>query len=282
MNRVAQELLSVARTIAEAPVWYEQDDFDEDAYDLLLSKLIKVAREKNFDIISLGEIDGWPMFLLEHYREKTTGPNVLIVSGFHGEEQAGPWGVLRYMELVPREVLHAVNLSFIPVVNPSGFRKGKRKNVFNESPNGGFRPEVEDDELSVEGKILMAHMGELKRLATDVFISLHEDGDMKEFYMYVYEGDVPSELTKVLLDVGVEHFGMLKDQKINEPGKGTTKDGLVVNEHDGSFEDKLREQGCAHSYATETPMKRPMDERIRCSVELIDALVKHVIENKSA
>jgi hypothetical protein len=265
--------------LQEMGVWYESDDFDNNAYDLLLSKFFNAADAKDFQVKSLGEVNGWPMFMATRYREKTRGPNVLVVSGFHGEEQAGPWGVLRYLEIVPNEVLSRVNLSLIPVVNPTGFREGRRGNDYGEeATNGGFRPEVEDSDRSAEGRILMSHLDELRHLAADGFLSLHEDGEEDEFYMYAMEDGGPSDLTNILLAVGVQHFGMLKDKKISAPGGGKTKDGLILNYHDGCFEDRLAAEGCAHCYATETPMSAKIEDRIRAGVALIDVLVKKVAE----
>jgi hypothetical protein len=301
MKRFAHELLGVARALLaedepvnpipmpsslnttpvaqETSVWYEDEDFEPDAYDLLLSRLIKVSNNRGYTLRSLGSTGAWPIILVEHNREKTNGPNVLVVAGLHGEEPAGPWGALRYLEIVPDEVLARVNLFVIPVINPTGFRVNKRDNESDESTNSGYRPEVEEEEMSQEGHILKAQTKELARMASHAFLSLHEDGDEENFYLYATEdGPGQSKLTKLLLGVGTKHFGLVEDKTISPPGSGHVVDGVIFNDHDGSFEDYMHKVGCPHCYCTETPMKAELSDRIRADVALIDALVKGVVK----
>lgn len=285
MERIAREFLSFARLFADKDEsWHEKKGFQPDAYDLLLSRLIVAAQRLGFSVRSLGETEHFPILLFSRWREKTLGPNVLIVGAIHGEENAGPWGILRFLETASDE-LNLVNLSFIPVVNPTGFRKGKRENTEGETSNGGYVNEHDPDVPSREDHILLDNMGELKELAKDAFLSLHEDDETKGFYLYAIEGKdedgTPSEMAKKVLAAGASHFGVIEDQKMEFPGGGYCRDGIVLNHHDGTLEDRMNSDGCPHSFATETPENAPMKERIEAVADVIRALLKAVAEEKS-
>ncbi|RPI50639.1 MAG: hypothetical protein EHM49_08280, partial [Deltaproteobacteria bacterium] len=76
-------------------------------------KLFMVAAEKKLWMRVLGEIDGHQIWFL---RTKDTQshnyPRLLIVGGFHGEEQAGPLGILSWLETFDPNLYTKVNLSF--------------------------------------------------------------------------------------------------------------------------------------------------------------------------
>lgn len=63
---------------------------------------------------------------------------MLISAGFHGEEAAGPWGMLHFLSELQQDIFERINLSLLPLVNPTGFAKGHRFNKFGENPNRGF------------------------------------------------------------------------------------------------------------------------------------------------
>ena len=64
---------------------------------------------------------------------------VLITTGFHGEEQAGPLTLLEHLpELVAHARERGVGLRIYPCVNPSGFEAGTRYNRGGHGPNNDF------------------------------------------------------------------------------------------------------------------------------------------------
>src|SRR4051812_33334486 len=73
-------------------------------------------------------------------RVLTPGSRTLIISsGFHGNETAGP---LTLLEHLPAIVTYArerdVGLRIYPCLNPSGFTDGTRYNRSGEAPNNDF------------------------------------------------------------------------------------------------------------------------------------------------
>jgi len=226
----------------------------------------------------LGEVRGKPILLLTQ-QEKKPRPNLLVASGFHGNEQAGPFGILHFLQ----NNVAKVNLSFLPLVNPTGFDQNKRDNHAGHNPNRGFdknRP------VSDEGNILLKHDVLLKSLARDGFMSLHEDMDKETFHIFVYEhADKPTAFAEQLRACGTkferaasigaldqEEEGGLHNQRVGDVVEET---GMVFNDHDGSYEDYLSLSGVPFTACTETGGKIDFETRVRANAELIKAFAAH-------
>ncbi len=76
--------------------------------------------------IVLGSIGDEPLLLLRPGTGAPGTPRLLVASGFHGEEPAGPWGVLEFLDSAPQGLLSRVQLLVLPLVNVTGFRAGTR------------------------------------------------------------------------------------------------------------------------------------------------------------
>jgi predicted deacylase len=215
-----------------------------------------------------------PIILLTQ-KNKKPGPNLLVAAGFHGDEQAGPFGVLQFLtHYVPK-----INISFLPLVNPVGFDKNKREGRDGRDPNRGFDG---SKPVSDEGKILLQYDDLLKDLARDGFLSLHEDNDKTTFHIFAYENsDKPSKFSESLRTFGAGFFGksatvgalnngeegqLKNDQK---PTDVVKEQGLVLNVLDGSYEDYMHRSGISFTATTETGGKADFDLRVRANSEII-------------
>ncbi|MBC8457362.1 MAG: succinylglutamate desuccinylase/aspartoacylase family protein [Deltaproteobacteria bacterium] len=185
-------------------------------------RLYQLASKRGFLVQKLGNTGSDPIILVTP-KELNSGPNLLIAAGFHGDEPAGCWGILHFLETVSPDLLSKSNLSFLPLVNPSGFRHGKRTNDGGENPNSGFcHTNSGQPEPSREGLILVKHLPMLKSLAKDGFLSLHEDIELEQFYIYTFENaDVPGPFSEAL---------RAEAAKFTEPyPDGRLEGGLVCN-----------------------------------------------------
>lgn len=220
----------------------------------------------------LGSVDGYPILLLTPNEHKTR-PNILIASGFHGDEQAGPYGLLHFM----RHHRVNANVSFLPLVNPTGMNKKQRNNSKNENPNRGFDG---TQELSEEGKILLKHDKLLRKLASDGFLSLHEDPDKTTFYLYTYERrKSPGDFSETLRACGSKwlndtSMGVLKNQESSSTKVLET--GLVFNEKDSSYESYLFQNGVPYAACTETPGQIDFDKRVLINSDLVKTFIEFV------
>lgn len=253
--------------------WVEAERCSATDIDHLYQVLGGAASARQLRLSALGEVASWPIWLLEPEVPQALRPSRLIAAGFHGEEPAGCWGILQFLQRAPAELFQRANLAFLPLVNPTGFRVGRRRNDWDENPNQGFCPaSVYQPQPSREGAILVAHLPRLKRLAADGFVSLHEDIEQETFYLFTFErSDQPGPFTRALFEAERLFFephpdGVLEDYSV--------KDGLVYRACDGTFEDRLFHEGLPRTACTETPGRLDINLRIEANVAIITAVAE--------
>jgi hypothetical protein len=241
--------------------------------EALFAGLRHWAPRRGLAVDSLGEVGGYPLLLLAP-ASPGPGPSLLFGAGFHGEEVAGPWGCLSFLETAPAEFFERVNLSFLPLANPTGFRAGRRHNDWGENANLGFCPASRDLQPgpSREGAALLSHLPRLMRLARDGFVSLHEDPGLDRFYLFTFERlDAPGPFTRALHAAGRQFFephpgGPLDDYVV--------QDGVVFRACDGTFEDRLFHEGLDRAACTETPGQLDLARRVEANVAIVRATVE--------
>jgi len=241
------------------------------------SRLLQVSAEKKLWIRVLGHVERHPIWFLRNFDGNRHGSRLLIIGGFHGEEQAGPFGILSWLEAFDPNLYTKVNLSFIPYVNPVGFNLNQRYNNDGEKSNCGFCHPESGDQPSKEGIILLKNFPLLKTSARQGFLSLHEDVTTTKTYLYSFERtDELSGLTLQLRDTLTQFFpDLLDDEYVVTDARGKeralAKNGIVWRLCDGSFEDYLFHEGTARCFVTETPAKDiPIKKRIEATRSVID------------
>lgn len=235
--------------------------------DFLLHQL-KVATPMRWDSIGKVGNDDIPLLLSPN----TQGPRILISAGFHGEEPAGCWGILKYLSS-NTFLNRRVQLSVLPIINPTGIRTGRRFNDWGENTNDGFcHTEYLIEKPSREGILLLKSLPRLLDLAADGFISLHEDIDMEKFFVFTFERNiVPSDFTSMLVSAGGDFFDIAPDD--SEEG---LYNGVIFKECDGSFEDLLFHKGIPWTACTETPGRMAFDQRVAANANIIDKFCEFV------
>ncbi len=114
----------------------------------ILEPLFALARKNlNFALEFMGFVEHglitYPLFCLSITGERFTGgKDVFISGGIHGEEPAGPYAVMRFLE---NNVAGFLNYRFLifPCVNPFGFEHGCRFNPDGIDVNRQFKPDTD-------------------------------------------------------------------------------------------------------------------------------------------
>jgi predicted deacylase len=235
-------------------------------------RLLAAAAQRGLRQESIGTAFGQPLWLLTNRR--TDAPRkLLIASGFHGEESAGPWAVLRVLETADSSLFARADISFIPLVNVSGFSTGTRFNTAGENPNRGFRAELDAVPPSAEGRLLLAQSARIAALGRDGVLACHEDIDVAGGYVYAYERtEAPGRLGVALRDANAQFFACHPDGVVDGC---TVRDGIVFNHYDSSFESWAMTAGATFAACTETPGLQPIEARIRAHAAMIEAFVRH-------
>lgn len=243
-------------------------------YRRLRQTFKKAESRRAYDVASLGKVGGFDLYFCKPKKIDPNKKNILISGGFHGEEPAGSWGIVHFLETASSEELNAVNLFFLPLVNPTGFDKNRRHNDWGEDPNQGFGDDGKKP--SREGRLLLQHLEELLKAAADGFLTLHEDSDMKQTYLWTYEAaNEPGAFTAGLRKVIGQHFPVFSGEMPHRGGTVDIKDGVGFNVVDNSFESLLVRRGVICSATPETPAHPDVmiDKRIRCNKDVISAFI---------
>lgn len=271
--------------------------YDIDAFNKRLKAAFdRISKIRPYKMESLGQVDGRDIYLLSPAEMEKGKPNILTAGGFHGNEPAGPWGILEFLETADEETLKKVNHSFLPLVNPTGFERAQRNNAFDENPNRGFVPEYIDSEEeidgdwtnhgpSAEGAILLSHSDRLVELGRDGFTSQHEDDGLNEGFIFINEnGKMPSKTATAYLDTIRKYFPLIPDGGKNELEGSPIFDGMWVNGADSSFEWYMFKQGIPCTVTTETPSLEPARSRVDCNRDFVQAFADVSVElfNKPA
>lgn len=252
-------------------------------------QLLKLATEKRLWFLPLGGIEDEQMWLVRSRGSADhSDPKLLIVAGFHGEEKAGPYAILEWLDNCDSEFFKKVDLSFIPIVNPVGFKKDHRYSNGAKS-NGGFGQPPVGEKPSREGQILINNIDILFPLAKDGFLSLHEDKQETGYYVYTFEKHKkPTKFSRGMRD-SLGGFFSTQFSGVSDTDSAVAtvvRDGICFNFPDGSFENWLFTLGVPRCVVTETPQKGgkihrgqySLQNRVNASKTAIDKFIELSLE----
>ena len=238
----------------------------------------------NLQAKPLGFIDNnhqqYPLSLYQSANIHSDKPSILVCAGFHGEESAGPWGLISALTQLEPSVLEKVNLSILPLVNPSGFSIGNRLNLFQQNPNRGFVYQsgqvASNQHTSVEGLLLQQSMATLLGASEHGILTCHEDVLLHDTYLYALESHaLPSPLSYQLRDSLGRYFPIAADGEIDDC---PVKDGIIFNHFDSSFESALFQSGSQIAICTETPGQQDFDQRVLANRDAITLFINHFVD----
>lgn len=239
-------------------------------------QLDAVAAARGFGVEELGPVLAQRLPRLHRPASSCHAPRLLIASGFHGEEAAGPWGLLAFVQALNAELANCVHLTLLPLVNATGFALGQRFNTLGQNPNRGYLPIDAAYKPPIEGQLLLAQRERLVHAARDGVLSCHEDVKTPFTYVYAFEpGSRPGAFSQALVSTAREHFALHPDGEVDgAPIAG----GVVLNHHDGSFESWLASEGVAVAACIETPGQENFDRRVAAQAALMRCFVQQRVQ----
>jgi predicted deacylase len=104
--------------------------------ELAISLVKKIAAQRGFTYQELGFVDSCPIILLTP-KTKSAAQKILVAAGFHGNEYAGVWGLINYLQHGSR----FENVSFLPLVSPIAFKENRRYGNPGVQENRGISQE---------------------------------------------------------------------------------------------------------------------------------------------
>jgi predicted deacylase len=246
--------------------------------DIFYRTLIEQAKRLGILKQILGYAETYPIYYFNplFYAEN----NFLIATGFHGDEQSGPLGALAF--LMSEKSNADMNYALLPMVNPTGFINNTRNSRLGGNPNRGYtEPKIErtkNDPISIEGMVLKNNLNLFLDSSKRGCISLHEDPEMEDFYLYsTMSNDGRNASICEALKQEAKNFGCKITPKKNILGD-KVEDGIIYNVFDGSFEHLLVNHGVPLVITVEVPtnfgtleartiLSRKLIERFRLAIE---------------
>ena len=235
------------------------------------------AERLGLHLQTLGTALGEPLWMLTRAAGQPDAPHQLVACGFHGEEPAGPWGLLKFLQRMQAPALDAVHLTLLPLVNCTGFAAGTRFNAEGDNPNRGFTSAGFNTQTntgtapSAEGRLLLQHAALLASASRNGALSCHEDVMVETAYIYALEGaTTPGQRAQRLLQANLRHFKQHADGLVDGCA---VHGGVIFNHHDGSFEDWLFGLGADFSSCVETPALQPFERRVAAQADMIEAFL---------
>ena len=170
--------------------------------------LINICKNKDYDLLQIGVVDKHQIFKITINPEASK--TICFISGIHGDEPAGPMGILKFLEKT--HVSKNKKIIIIPLVNPTGFEINTRENKDNIDINREFFKKEKCQEAEIVIKAL-------RKEKPSILVTLHEDPGLKSFYLYYTDH---KKLSEELREVAKGYF-KIYDKENRKPIKGETE-----------------------------------------------------------
>lgn len=249
------------------PGFRDYAELRDNPYSGYLNKLHDLADKKGFQTEDLGLLhSGMPL-----YRVVINPDGVrtyAVISGLHGNEQAGPFAVLKF--LATADLPPDVRVVIVPMANPDGFNNNKRRNSEKRDLNRQWCKDVlHGDAEKIAGAI--------EDYKPEFLHTLHEDPGREEFYLYFSDRD-NSSMYDELVDIASRFFPILQQKSVfGDKVKGGKVDQYKPNvtKHKCSVEGYYYRRGL-NFLVTETPGRADLSSRIEFAKDAMNWVISRV------
>ena len=240
-------------------------------YAGLIQRWRAVARSSGLVMTSYGNHDGFPIYVLRTRRPKAGLPSIYLSSGIHGDEPAGPEGILAWAQRHP-EMLRRGRYTIFPCLNPWGLTMNTRTDASGVDLNRQFH----DSQLPAFRALheLIADQ------RYDLALALHEDYDAQGIYIYELNSSriphSPDLLAAARHILPADPRRKIDGRQLTQPGylhRNVTRRKLP----DGPEAIFLARGRVDLCFTIETPSEFSLDRRVRAQRTIIQAAVKIVL-----
>ncbi len=243
----------------------------------------RILALSNVEIVIVGKVEKeeavYPVYALTTAASKKNEKkqlNVLLSGGVHGDEPAGVFALLQFLEKEAPRYAKEFRFFVFPCVNPGGFATGTAENSAGKNINRSFKK----DSPALEAKWVMEQLQKWDRKF--VFsIDMHEIPPYWEgegfkakdnphtAYLYESQRDKKMRIGPAML------AGLPKDIEVCQWPRiyGDVAVGGLVTYPEGNFNQVYAEQTTldgylfeklsSHTFTAETPIDWPMEKRVR-------------------
>jgi protein MpaA len=181
-----------------------------------------------------------------------------IFAGMHGDETAGIFAAIRFLQEVARhpDWARGYELYVYPLVNPSGFEDGTRHSRSGHDLNrefwlGSRQPEVEILERQI------------RTLRFDGLISLHADCDSTGLYAFALGAEVTHHVVEPALQAAEKILPRNRDAMIDN---FTARNGLIRKGYPGMLCAEPEARPRPFEIVFETPQLEDLEKQVAANV----------------
>lgn len=195
-------------------------------------------------------------------------PNIAILSGLHGNEPAGPYGVYDFLQ--DNSDQNICNLFLVPLLNPHGFNRHIRRDANKSDMNRQW----DDSSRKLINRLKKLFKGK----NFDFVLSLHEDDSVEGFYVYGGKTISNSQL-QIVANILKTHLPPIEDGEIY--GDPVYK-GIVEESNEDKpkhykslefFFDKIK----VPNVTIEISGSLPLDQRIKIYSQFLTKFLKRLV-----
>jgi hypothetical protein len=232
----------------------------------------------------------YPLFLVRSTAAGTTRPTIFISGGVHGDEPAGVYAAIDFLEDIAPRYRREFNFTVLPCANPSGFELNTLRSISGANLNRLFGTDSSEPEIRAIEEWLT---DESHRFL--VTFDLHEtvpeyegegftpQDNPRACYLYETARNGETRIGKQLIDALPQSVEVCRWPKVyldvNSEGVISYPEacGNPVYAQETTFEAYLMRHNTNHAFTTETPTGWPLEKRIQiqlCWLETALELLK--------
>jgi len=226
-----------------------------------------------------------PIYSIWARSSNSHSKNVFLSAGIHGDEPAGVYALLSFLENHFEKYEDRLNFFAIPCLNPFGFELDTRENLRNIDLNRNFYSEASEQETIIAKNMLKEHAR-----AYIFSLDMHEDptdkpafgfelkDNVREFYMYEISPSKESSIGhRIIAELEKQSVPVAKQEKIYHH---FNDNGLVWSQspenrwddHSGELFAYLQRY-TDYSFTIETPTFWNVEKRIEAQIKTLEIIL---------
>lgn len=221
-------------------------------YQSFVDDLSAICGKKNLPLKTLGRVQDNDIYLVTVNPKGK--PTICFIAGIHGNEEAGPLGLLNWLSQGPKT---DYRILVIPCANPHGFIRDVRRNSVRKDLNRRWC----DEEPQAEAEILKKFFDREK---ISFLYSVHEDPLARKFYVYYSDKEGLPYCDKIV-DMAKKYFDLNKSKRIRgaaAQNSAIPHNASIGSEQDCSLETYLFKKYKMPYLVNETPGTADLQTRI--------------------
>jgi murein peptide amidase A len=229
----------------------------------------------------------WPVYCVRPAALDPSRRTVLISAGVHGDECAGVYAALRFLERERHEFDRHFQFVVLPCINPSGFDDQTLATASGANLNRIFGLESEQVEVHAVEAWLRAHQPrfaitfDLHEVRPDyVGEGYTEKDNPRGAYLYELVSDNSPRFGRAMIDALPAHRAVCRwptiYDDINDRGVVSYPQGNrnAVYARGTAFDSFLNSRYTSHSFTLETPTGWPLEERVDTHLSWISTALR--------